>query len=110
MWEGFEQSGVDALTQAGVENIVLSEAEAAKFDAANEAVVQRWIDEVTARASTAPRWSHRPVQRLLPPHPRTDTSHRKGGVPFFRPDTLGGVEQWPPHWGDWPICLPCLVG
>ena len=49
MWEGFEESGVSALTEAGVENIVLSEEEAAKFNAANEAVVQRWIDEVTAK-------------------------------------------------------------
>ncbi|MAY32776.1 MAG: C4-dicarboxylate ABC transporter substrate-binding protein [Rhodovulum sp.] len=49
MWEGFEQSGVDALAAAGVENIVLSEAEAAKFNAQSEAVVQRWIDEVTAK-------------------------------------------------------------
>lgn len=49
MWEGFEQSGVDALAAAGVESIVLSEGEAAKFNAQSEAVVQRWIDEVTAK-------------------------------------------------------------
>ncbi len=49
MWEGFEQSGIDALQSAGVENIVLSDEEAAKFRAANEQVVQRWIDEVSAK-------------------------------------------------------------
>lgn len=49
MWEGFEQGGVKVLDDAGVERIVLSEAEAAKFNAANEAVVQRWIDEVSAK-------------------------------------------------------------
>ncbi len=48
MWEGFEQGGIDSLAAAGVENIVLSAEEAAKFDARNETVVQRWIDEVTA--------------------------------------------------------------
>lgn len=49
MWEGFEQSGISVLDAAGVERIVLSEDEAAKFNAANEAVVQRWIDEVAAK-------------------------------------------------------------
>ncbi|MGG7566822.1 TRAP transporter substrate-binding protein [Rhodovulum sp. DZ06] len=49
MWEGFEDSGVNALSAAGVETIILPEEEAAKFNAANEAVVQRWIDEVTAK-------------------------------------------------------------
>lgn len=49
MWEGFEQSGVDALAKANVERIVLSEIEAAKFNAINETVVQRWIDDVTAK-------------------------------------------------------------
>lgn len=49
MWEGFEQSGIDALQSAGVENIVLPEEEAAKFRAANEQVVQRWIEEVSAK-------------------------------------------------------------
>lgn len=49
MWEGFEQSGIDALAANNVENIVLSEEEAAKFRAANETVVQRWIDEVGAK-------------------------------------------------------------
>lgn len=49
MWEAFEQGGIDALQDAGVENIVLSEEEAAKFRAANEAVLQRWIDEVKGK-------------------------------------------------------------
>lgn len=49
MWEEFEIPGREALVAAGVENIVLSEAEAARFNAANEAVVQRWIEEVTAK-------------------------------------------------------------
>jgi len=48
MWEGFEAGGIAALEAAGVENIVLSDEEAAKFTAANETVVQRWVDEVTA--------------------------------------------------------------
>ncbi|MCI4661095.1 MAG: TRAP transporter substrate-binding protein [Neomegalonema sp.] len=49
MWEGFEQSGIGALDKAGVERVVLSEEEGAKFNAANEKVVQRWIDEVSAK-------------------------------------------------------------
>ncbi len=48
MWEDFEMGGVKALGDAGVETIVLSEDEAAPFNAANESVVQKWIDEVTA--------------------------------------------------------------
>lgn len=48
LWEGFEQSGIEALAGAGVERIVLPPDEAARFDAANEAVVQRWVDEVSA--------------------------------------------------------------
>ncbi len=46
MWEGFEAGGEKALEAAGVERIVLSEEETAKFNAANEKIVQRWIDEV----------------------------------------------------------------
>ena len=49
MWEGFEQNGIDALAGAGVERIVLSEEEAAKFNAMNETIVARWIDEVSAQ-------------------------------------------------------------
>ncbi|WP_300551094.1 TRAP transporter substrate-binding protein [Roseovarius sp.] len=49
MWEGFEQSGIDALVASNVERIVLSDDEAAKFNAVNETVVQRWIDEVSAK-------------------------------------------------------------
>lgn len=49
MWEAFEQSGVDALAKANVERIVLSEAEAAKFNAVSETVIQRWVDDVTAK-------------------------------------------------------------
>lgn len=48
MWEGFEQSGVDALAKAGTETIILPADEAAKFEAANMTVVQKWVDEVTA--------------------------------------------------------------
>jgi len=49
MWEGFEQGGIDALASAGVERIVLSDEEASKFNAANETIVTRWIEEVTAQ-------------------------------------------------------------
>lgn len=49
MWEGFEQSGIDALKAAGVETIMLDEAESAKFDAANERVVERWVEEVSGK-------------------------------------------------------------
>lgn len=49
MWEGFEQSGVDALAAANVERIVLSDEEATKFNAMNEKVVARWVEEVTAQ-------------------------------------------------------------
>ena len=49
MWEGFEQNGIDALAGAGVERIVLSEEEAAKFNAMNETIVTRWIEEVSAQ-------------------------------------------------------------
>lgn len=48
MWEGFEQGGIAALEAAGVERIVLSDAEAEPFNAASADVVQRWVDEVTA--------------------------------------------------------------
>jgi len=44
-WEGFEDGGIKTLEAAGVERIILDPAEAAKFDAASETVVQRWIDE-----------------------------------------------------------------
>lgn len=49
MWEGFEASGEGALAEAGAEKIIVSDAEAAKFNAVSEAVVQRWIDEVAAK-------------------------------------------------------------
>lgn len=49
MWEGFEAGGEKALADAGVEKIVVSDEEAAKFNAVSETVVQRWIDEVTAK-------------------------------------------------------------
>jgi len=45
MWEDFEQTGVDALAAAKVERITLSAEEAAKFKAADEKVVARWIEE-----------------------------------------------------------------
>jgi TRAP-type C4-dicarboxylate transport system substrate-binding protein len=47
-WEGFEQGGIDALAAAGAERIILDEAAAAPFRAASEAVVARWVAEVTA--------------------------------------------------------------
>lgn len=49
MWEDFEVPGRSVLEEAGVEVVVLSEEEGAKFRAANETVVQRWIDEVSAK-------------------------------------------------------------
>lgn len=49
LWEGFEDGGIDALAAAGVERIVLSPEEGARFNAANATVVQRWIDEVSAK-------------------------------------------------------------
>ncbi|WP_138465982.1 TRAP transporter substrate-binding protein [Poseidonocella sp. HB161398] len=49
LWEGFEEPGIAALDAAGVERIVLSPEEAAKFNAVSETVVQQWIDEVTAK-------------------------------------------------------------
>lgn len=49
LWEGFEEPGIAALDAAGVERIVLSDEEGAKFDAVSEQVVQQWVDEVTAK-------------------------------------------------------------
>jgi len=49
MWEDFEQDGVTALAEAGVTSVVFNDEEAAKFRAANETVVQRWIDEVSSQ-------------------------------------------------------------
>ncbi|MEO3416685.1 TRAP transporter substrate-binding protein [Roseovarius sp. CAU 1744] len=49
IWEGFETSGETALSDAGAERIVLSEEEAAKFNAVSEQVVQRWIDDVAGK-------------------------------------------------------------
>lgn len=49
MWEGFEEPGVAALAKAGVERHVLSAEEGAKFDAANEKVVARWIEDVKGK-------------------------------------------------------------
>ncbi|MBB95206.1 MAG: C4-dicarboxylate ABC transporter substrate-binding protein [Rhodobacteraceae bacterium] len=49
LWEGFEETGITALDAAGVERIVLSEEEGAKFDAVSEKVVQQWIDDVAAK-------------------------------------------------------------
>ncbi len=48
-WEGFEESGTEALEAAGVERVVLSDEEAAKFNAVSEQIVQRWIDEVSEK-------------------------------------------------------------
>ncbi len=49
-WEDdFEGKGREALQGAGVEQIELSPEEAAKFDAASEKVVQRWIEEANSK-------------------------------------------------------------
>ena len=47
--EDFEERGRAALAEAGVTQITLSEAEGAKFDAAAEEVVQRWIEEAESK-------------------------------------------------------------
>ncbi|MHC9235237.1 TRAP transporter substrate-binding protein [Pseudooceanicola sp. 502str34] len=49
LWEGFEDTGIAALDGAGVERIVLSEEEGAKFDAVSEKVVQQWVDDVASK-------------------------------------------------------------
>lgn len=48
-WEGFEAGGATALDSEGVERIVLSDAEADKFNAVSESIVQRWIEEVSSK-------------------------------------------------------------
>ncbi len=48
-WEtDFEDKGRKVLDQAGVKRITLDEAEALKFAAASDKVVQRWIDEANS--------------------------------------------------------------
>ncbi len=47
--EDFEGKGQKVLDGAGVEQIELSPEEAAKFDAAAEKVVQRWVDEANSK-------------------------------------------------------------
>lgn len=47
--EDFEDRGREALDEAGVTQITLDEAEGAKFDAAAEKVVQRWIEEADSK-------------------------------------------------------------
>ena len=47
--EDFEEKGVKALDEAGVTRITLDEAEAAKFDAAAEEVVKRWVEEAGSK-------------------------------------------------------------
>ena len=49
MWEGFEEVGVTALNDAGVETTVLDEQAAAPFYEAEQKVVDRWIEEVSAK-------------------------------------------------------------
>jgi len=49
LWEGFEIGGIEALADAGVETITLDAAEAARFDAAADTVVARWVEEMAAR-------------------------------------------------------------
>lgn len=49
MWEGFEQSGLDALAGKGITPTVVSADEGAKFEAMSQAVVDRWVEDVTAQ-------------------------------------------------------------
>ena len=49
IWRDSEEGGIKIATDAGNELITLTEEEMAKFRAALEPVVQRWIDEVTAK-------------------------------------------------------------
>ncbi|WP_460274306.1 TRAP transporter substrate-binding protein [Celeribacter sp. ULVN23_4] len=49
MWENFETAGTEALDAAGVTRNIFSAEEAAKFNAAGEQVVARWVDEVSAK-------------------------------------------------------------
>ena len=49
LWEGFEEGGIKVLGDAGVETIILDEAEGAKFDAASQSVVDRWIAEMNEK-------------------------------------------------------------
>jgi TRAP-type C4-dicarboxylate transport system substrate-binding protein len=49
-WEvDFEGKGLKVLEAGGVEHVELSPEEAAKFEAAAETVVQRWIDDAGAK-------------------------------------------------------------
>ncbi len=47
--EAFEDKGRTALDEAGVTRITLSEAEGAKFEAAAEEVVARWVEEANSK-------------------------------------------------------------
>jgi hypothetical protein len=47
--EDFEDKGRNALDEAGVTQVTLDEAEAAKFEAAAEEVVARWVEEANSK-------------------------------------------------------------
>ena len=47
--EDFEAKGRKALDEAGVTQVTLDEAEAAKFEAAAEEVVRRWVEEANSK-------------------------------------------------------------
>lgn len=49
LWEDFEVGGIEALAAAEVETIVLDEAEAERFNAASQTVVDRWIEEMAGQ-------------------------------------------------------------
>ncbi|SFK04975.1 TRAP transporter substrate-binding protein [Celeribacter neptunius] len=49
MWEEFEGAGISALDAAGVSRTTFSEEDAAKFEAAGEQVVARWVEEVSSK-------------------------------------------------------------
>ena len=49
IWRDSEEGGINVATEAGNELVTLTEEEMAKFRTALEPVVQRWIDEVTAK-------------------------------------------------------------
>ncbi len=50
MWEDFEKTGDDALASKQVERIVFSAEEAAKFKAAADTVVARWIEDSKSKS------------------------------------------------------------
>lgn len=49
MWENFESDGTTALDGASIPRHTFSEDEAAKFEAAGQGVVSRWVEEVSSK-------------------------------------------------------------